>query len=266
MRPGACSMISEARLILAVPLIAGVALAAGAARAQGVPVTDTANLTRSIARVEAWSRDFLRQSEKLATRTEQVDLHQQQRDAYGRFLEQTTGPTDVSGFEAGAGFPSAAETYPVTDGSEAARRLFGDGADVEQMIVTTAARYAGHAGVSATGLTPLTWRILFQSLIKQESRFNNAAVSPVGAMGFCQLMPGTAADLGVDPRDPWQNLDGGARYLLSQLDRFGRVDHALAAYNAGPGRVIRAGGVPRIRETQLYVAAIMGRLSDHSRE
>ena len=263
MRPGACSMISDARLILAAPLIAGVALAAGAARAQGVPVTDAANLARSIARVEAWSRDFLRQSEKLATRTEQVDLHQQQREAFERFLEQTTGPTDVSGFEAGLGFPSAAETYPVTEDSAAARRLFGEGADVEQMIVTTAARYAGDAGVSATGLTPLTWRILFQSLIKQESRFNNAAVSPVGAMGFCQLMPGTAADLGVDPRDPWQNLDGGARYLLAQLDRFGRIDHALAAYNAGPGRVIEYGGIPPFAETQAYVRRIHGYYQDY---
>ena len=76
-----------------------------------------------------------------------------------------------------------------------------------------------------------------------------------------------ASQLGVDPDDPFANLEGGARYLREQLDRFdGDLEKALAAYNAGPGRVIRAGGVPRIRETQLYVAAIMGRLSDHSRE
>ena len=88
-----------------------------------------------------------------------------------------------------------------------------------------------------------------------------------GPRGLAQLMPGTARDLGVDPDDPFANLEGGARYLREQLDRFdGDLEKALAAYNAGPGRVIRAGGVPRIRETQLYVAAIMGRLSDHSRE
>jgi soluble lytic murein transglycosylase-like protein len=79
-------------------------------------------------------------------------------------------------------------------------------------------------------------------------------------------MPGTARDLGVNPDDPLANLEGGARYLREQLDRFdGNLEKALAAYNAGPGRVIRSGGIPRIRETQLYVAAIMGRLSDYSR-
>ena len=108
---------------------------------------------------------------------------------------------------------------------------------------------------------------LIEALVWQESRWQANAVSPVGARGLAQLMPGTARDLGVDPKDPFANLEGGARYLREQLDRFdGDLEKALAAYNAGPGRVIRAGGVPRIRETQLYVAAIMGRLSDHSRE
>ena len=108
---------------------------------------------------------------------------------------------------------------------------------------------------------------LIEALVWQESRWRANAVSPVGARGLAQLMPGTARDLGFDPDDPFANLEGGARYLREQLDRFdGDLEKALAAYNAGPGRVIRAGGVPRIRETQLYVAAIMGRLSDHSRE
>jgi soluble lytic murein transglycosylase-like protein len=72
--------------------------------------------------------------------------------------------------------------------------------------------------------------------------------------------------MGVDPRDPAANLEGGARYLREQLDRFGGdLEMALAAYNAGPGRVESAGGVPKIRETQAYVSAVMGRLSDHSR-
>ena len=83
-----------------------------------------------------------------------------------------------------------------------------------------------------------------------------------------QLMPGTARELGVDnPFDIEQNIEGGTNYLRKMLDRFGgSVRKALAAYNAGPGRVLQAGGIPRIRETQFYVAAIMGRLSDHSRE
>lgn len=108
---------------------------------------------------------------------------------------------------------------------------------------------------------------LIEAMVWQESRWRHDAVSPVGARGLAQLMPGTARDLGVDPRDPFANLEGGARYLRAQLDRFdGDLEKALAAYNAGPGRVERAGGIPRIRETQNYVASIMGRLADHSRE
>ena len=108
---------------------------------------------------------------------------------------------------------------------------------------------------------------LIEALVWQESRWHANAVSPVGARGLAQLMPGTARYLGVDAGDPFANLEGGARYLREQLDRFdGDIERALAAYNAGPGRVIAAGGIPRIRETQGYVAAIMGRLSDHSRD
>ena len=108
---------------------------------------------------------------------------------------------------------------------------------------------------------------LIEAMVWQESRWRHDAVSPAGAQGLAQLMPETARELGVDPRDPFANLEGGARYLRAQLDRFdGDLELALAAYNAGPGRVERAGGIPRIRETQHYVAAIMGRLADHSRE
>ncbi|MFA9199903.1 MAG: lytic transglycosylase domain-containing protein [Cypionkella sp.] len=108
---------------------------------------------------------------------------------------------------------------------------------------------------------------LIEALVWQESRWNAGARSPVGARGLAQLMPGTARYLGVDPSDPFANLEGGARYLREQMDRFdGNIEKALAAYNAGPGRVIAAGGIPRIRETQGYVAAIMGRLSNHSRD
>jgi len=107
---------------------------------------------------------------------------------------------------------------------------------------------------------------LIEALVWQESRWRANAVSPVGARGLAQLMPGTAAYLGVDSDDPLANLEGGARYLREQLDRFGGdLEKALAAYNAGPGRVERAGGIPRIRETQNYVASVMGRLSNYSR-
>jgi soluble lytic murein transglycosylase-like protein len=101
---------------------------------------------------------------------------------------------------------------------------------------------------------------VFLSLVQQESRFDPNARSPRGAIGLGQLMPGTARELGVDPRDPVQNLEGSARYLRQMLDRFGSMELALAAYNAGPGTVRRAGNtIPNIRETQNYVPSILRR-------
>jgi soluble lytic murein transglycosylase-like protein len=106
---------------------------------------------------------------------------------------------------------------------------------------------------------------LIAALVWQESGWRENATSPVGARGLAQLMPGTARELGVNPFDPAANLEGGARYLRQQLDAFdGDIERALAAYNAGPGRVRRAKGVPRIKETQHYVAAIVNRLSASS--
>jgi soluble lytic murein transglycosylase-like protein len=115
------------------------------------------------------------------------------------------------------------------------------------------ARAADLAGVSP---------VLLEALIWQESRWRVNARSSAGAIGLGQLMPGTARQLGVDPRDPEANMLGAARYLRQQLDRFDNdIERALAAYNAGPLRVQQTGGIPRIAETQAYVAAITGRLS-----
>lgn len=101
---------------------------------------------------------------------------------------------------------------------------------------------------------------LFDAMIIRESGYNPIATSTANAFGLAQLMPGTAAGLGVNRYDPLQNMHGGARYLRQQLDRFGQVQLALAAYNAGPGRV-RAGLVPRITETQAYVTNIIANWS-----
>ena len=101
---------------------------------------------------------------------------------------------------------------------------------------------------------------LLDAVVWTESRYNPLAVSKAGAGGLGQLMPGTARDLGVANRfDPAENLEGAARYLRQMLDEFGVVHLALAAYNAGPGAVKRARGIPRNGETPSYVRNVLRR-------
>jgi soluble lytic murein transglycosylase-like protein len=119
------------------------------------------------------------------------------------------------------------------------------------------------AAAASASLSPA----LLAALVSQESGWNPRAVSSKGAVGLAQLMPATARELGVDPRDPAANLLGGALYLRRLLDSFGGdVERALAAYNAGPGRVRRANGVPAIAETQAYVRSIVGRVTSFNKE
>ncbi|MEL6169492.1 MAG: lytic transglycosylase domain-containing protein [Pseudomonadota bacterium] len=99
---------------------------------------------------------------------------------------------------------------------------------------------------------------LFLRLVQQESAWDPKAKSHKGALGLAQLMPATARSLGVDPLNPAQNLDGGARYLRAQYEAFGSWRLALAAYNAGPAAVERHGGVPPFRETRNYIEVILG--------
>lgn len=101
---------------------------------------------------------------------------------------------------------------------------------------------------------------LLAAVISNESGFNPHATSAAGARGLMQLMPQTAASLGVtDAYDPEQNIRGGARYLRALLDRFGSLELAVAAYNAGPAAVERYGGVPPYRETRAYVRNVLAR-------
>ena len=118
-----------------------------------------------------------------------------------------------------------------------------------------------NAAAASNGIDPA----LLKGLVAQESGFDPNARSGAGAVGLTQLMPGTAAALGVtDPTDPAQSLQGGARYLREQLDRFGGDERlALAAYNAGPGAVSKYGGVPPYAETQGYVNKVLANAASY---
>jgi len=118
------------------------------------------------------------------------------------------------------------------------------------------ARWVGYALVSAAGRSRLDPRIL-AAVVYIESRFNHQTISSAGAEGLGQLMPGTAGGLGVDPRDPLQNLVGAAAFLRQNLDEFQTLPLALAAYNAGRAAVHRWGGIPPYAETQWYVWAVL---------
>ncbi|MDO6732879.1 lytic transglycosylase domain-containing protein [Marinovum sp. 2_MG-2023] len=130
-------------------------------------------------------------------------------------------------------------------------------ADVLMAIEATALRYSGHPGLRHTELSVRDWLTLYRANIEVESAYRQDAVSSAGAIGLGQLMPATARDLGINPRDPLQNLDGSARYLASMLETFGDPRLALAAYNAGPDAVRQYGGIPPYRETQNHVARVM---------
>ena len=129
---------------------------------------------------------------------------------------------------------------PVLSAADQANRV-----KIEEMIREVSARYR---------VDPA----LVRAVIQTESNWNTSAVSRKGALGLMQLVPGTAQQLGVNNAfDPKQNLDGGVHYLHNLLERYnGDLDKALAAYNAGPGAVDRAGGVPQYRETREYVQKI----------
>jgi hypothetical protein len=146
----------------------------------------------------------------------------------------------------------------------------GEGPSVPQEVLDaieeTALRYGRHAGLKAAGLSETEWMMLFRALIEVESHYDPLATSDKGAIGLGQLLPGTAADLGVDAHDPLENLDGAARYFLALLDEFQSVELAVAGYNAGPQAVADTGGIPPYEETQSHVRKVMDAYSRLNQE
>lgn len=158
---------------------------------------------------------------------------------------------------------ASAQVFEVTDG--AIRRVDSIPAAAVSRATARAAPHALATAVAAAatryGLAPE----LVDTVARQESGYRPQVVSSAGAIGIMQLIPATARSLGVDPWDPVANINGGAAYLRALLDQFnGRVDLALAAYNAGPNAVKRHEGIPPYRETQTYVAASLSRLAEQS--
>lgn len=233
-----------------------------AAFAQGVPIADGKSIIQHSLEIAQMS--YLTGARELEAdkKARIAELHQEQLAALDATLAMMTGNTPWIGDLEVIPGAEAEVLYDVEDDSPYAARLFGDGkTGIEEMIVATAKKYAGHPGLARAGLNPVEFRIWFQSLVKQESGFSIGARSPVGAFGLTQVMPDTAKDLGIYPAyydDPMLQLDGGARYFLTQLNKFGSVPLALAAYNAGPGNVSKYGGIPPFKETQNYVVRITG--------
>jgi soluble lytic murein transglycosylase-like protein len=164
-----------------------------------------------------------------------------------------TTSSDITAAQNGASFAGAlASATGTADASGSTLATPAAGASALPAGTPFAAQIT--ASAKRNGIDPA----LLAGLIKQESGFNPHAGSPAGAQGLTQLMPGTAHGLGVtNTFDPAQSIEGGARYLKQQLDRFGGdVARALAAYNAGPGAVQRYGGVPPYAETQNYVRRV----------
>lgn len=179
-------------------------------------------------------------------------------------------PVDHIGIYAGDGKMIVApktgdvvKVQQITGTPTAIRRVLGTGTAAAAGATGRSAAPADLAGLfrAATqryGLPPG----LLQAIAKAESGFNPGAVSRAGALGLMQIMPATARGLGVDPLDPAQAVDGAARLLSQNLQRFGSVDLAVAAYNAGPAAVAHYGGVPPYGETQAYVPRVLAYMQE----
>ncbi len=160
-------------------------------------------------------------------------------------------------------------TLAVLPGTAAAQVISIDKNGISHTYCTTSQNDAAREAAADTTAPPAAYRSMFEqagrlykvspdfleAVAKQESNYNPQTISPKGAIGIMQLMPATAQAFGVDPHNVRQNIRGGAAYLRYLLDLYdGRIDLALAAYNAGQGAIARYGGVPPFKETQMYLS------------
>jgi soluble lytic murein transglycosylase-like protein len=178
-----------------------------------------------------------------------------------RMQELQTMVATLTGQPAATAQPAAATQPSASASSFAGALANAQGAATQTSPSATDGATAFGAEIDAAAASNGIDPALLKGLVSQESGFDPNARSGAGALGLTQLMPGTAASLGVtNPLDPAQSLQGGARYLREQLDRFGGDERlALAAYNAGPGAVAKYGGVPPYAETQNYVNSVMAK-------
>ena len=261
--------------IAAAVTLAGLLASTSIALAQGVPTIDSAGLKQELAIQQQREADLVAQGEKKTRRDQLLALDDEIIAELDKIIAAAEVPHEsaqamVDDLEAGSGDAAAAadNVYDPDDSNPAADKAFGDASvTVEEVIIRGAKATYNHPGVAAAGLSLPQWRALLQALIWQESRFNPFIGSPVGAWGLTQLMPGTAAEVGVaaDYRtNPYSQVVGGATYLGRMLKREnGNIVRALAAYNAGPGNVDKYDGVPPFKETQHYVQVIPQKYNEY---
>lgn len=258
------SSVIKRRIICAVVT----AFLCSGASAQGVPEVDVSSLVQLKLMLEG---AHAQQGQSVATSegmTQQLGSRADQITSLQNTINALRGTSGMTGSLEGLDGMLASNVYAIDDNNPFAGRLFGDTREtIEMMIAETAVKYGSDPALAAIGINPAEFRCWFQSLIKQESRFQIGARSHKAAFGLTQIIPGTAEYLGIYPAyydDPRLQLDGGARYLLEQVRRFDSMPLALAAYNAGPGAVLKYDGIPPYEETQNYVVKISGYYNEYA--
>jgi soluble lytic murein transglycosylase-like protein len=198
--------------------------------------------------------DLLQPMGPEAIRARMQEIQGKMAQVFGQPQSAQGGPTAFTGMLGMTGAITADGTKPMNP--------FGDGSGLIGKPTPTELKGKIAAAAQAHGVDPA----LLDAIVQAESGYDTTAVSKVGARGLTQLMPQTAMDMGVrNPNDPDQNLQGGAKYLSGLLKQFPKMEDAVAAYNAGPGAVVRAGGIPNYPETQGYVQKVMALYRENRR-